>query len=86
MCPTMMDQIINSTINETLMPTRAEIEAQRGIVRDEQGRIIRSPKWIKERIAHLTAKEEDLQRRLKNVKAEIKYRTLELKEGKEVED
>lgn len=62
------------------MPTRAEIEAERGIVRDEQGRIIRPKPWIKERIKTLESKEEDLQRRLKNVRAEIKYRTLELKD------
>jgi hypothetical protein len=62
------------------MPTRAEIEAKRGIVRDEQGRIIRSKEWIAERIEMLKAKEADLQTRIKNIKAEIKYRTLELKD------
>jgi hypothetical protein len=69
------------------MPTRAEIEARRGIVRDEQGRIIRSPQWIKERIKFLEAKEEDLKNRLKNIRAEIKYRALELSDKKkEVEE
>ena len=68
------------------MPTRAEIEARRGIVRDSEGRIIRSKGWVKERIKLLELKEEDLQRRLKNIRAEIKYRTLELKDKKEVEE
>ncbi len=67
------------------MPTRAEIEAKRGIVRDEQGRIIRSKAWLEERIALLETKEEDVQRRLKNIRAEIKYRTLELKDRGEEE-
>ena len=71
------------------LPTnaRAEIESRRGIVRDEQGRIIRSPEWIRERIKLLKLKDEDLQRRLKNVRDEIKYRTLELRDmGKGVEE
>lgn len=53
-------------------PQRAEIEARRGIVRDSEGRIIRSKAWKKERIVHLTAKLEDFATRTKNAKAEIK--------------
>jgi hypothetical protein len=62
------------------MSTREEVEAKRGIVRDEQGRIIRSKEWLVERIEMLKVKEADLQARIKNIKAEIKYRTLELKD------
>ena len=68
------------------MQTRAEIEAKRGITRDEQGQIVRSDEWVKERIKALKTKEEDLQNRIKNIKAEIEYRTLELKDKKEVEE
>lgn len=59
--------------------TRAEIEAQRGIVRDENGHILRSKEWLKERIAFLAVRLEDLETRKKNVKAEIKQRQEELK-------
>lgn len=62
------------------MPKREEIEAKRGIVRDEQGRIIRSKEWLEARIAWLQAKEAGLQNRIKNIKAEIKQRTAEMKE------
>lgn len=51
---------------------RAEIEAQRGITRDEDGKIVRTPAWRKERIAHLEAKIEDFKTRTKNAQAEIK--------------
>lgn len=51
---------------------RAEIEARRGIVRDEDGKILRTPAWRKERIAHLEAKIEDFKTRTKNANAEIK--------------
>lgn len=51
---------------------RAKIEAERGIVRDEQGKIIRSKEWKKERIAYLESKLEDYKTRTKNAKAEIK--------------
>ena len=60
------------------MPTRAEIEARRGIVRDKEGKIVRSKAWTKERSELLKAKEVDLQNRIKNIKAEIKSRTQEL--------
>jgi len=69
------------------MPTREEIEAKRGIVRDEQGRIIRSTEWIKERVQFLKTKKEDISKRLKNIEAEIKYRELELSDkGEGVEE
>jgi hypothetical protein len=60
------------------MSTREEIEARRGIVRDKDGKILRSKQWLKERIKLLQAKEADLQNRIKNIKAEIKSRTQEL--------
>jgi hypothetical protein len=58
---------------------RAEIEAKRGIKRDEKGRIIRSKKWLKERIIFLQSKVEDFKRRTKNAQEEIKQREEELK-------
>lgn len=64
------------------MQPRAEIEARRGIVRDEQGRIIRSKEWLKERITSLEAKKEDLKSRIKNIDAELKQRAAELKGNK----
>lgn len=64
------------------MSTRAEIEAKRGIIRDEAGRIIRPKEWLKARIKQLETKKEDLKTRIKNIDAEIKQRTNELS-GKE---
>jgi hypothetical protein len=72
---------IIKTINEQTMSTRAEVEARRGIVRDEQGRIIRSKVWLKERIKHLEAKKGDMKTRIKNIDAELKQRSAELKEA-----
>lgn len=54
---------------------RAAQEAARGIVRDEDGKIIRSEEWKRQRIAHLNLKLEQLAKRVKNVKAEIKELT-----------
>lgn len=51
---------------------RAEIEARRGIVRDEAGKIVRSKEWKIDRVAHLKAKIDDFAQRTKNAKAEIK--------------
>jgi len=51
---------------------RAEIEARRGIVRDEAGKIIRSKEWKKSRIVFLESKIADFAQRTKNAKAEIK--------------
>lgn len=51
---------------------RASIEAKRGIVRDEDGKIIRTPEWRKDRIAHLEAKIEDFKTRTENAQKEIK--------------
>ncbi|HKQ06126.1 MAG TPA: hypothetical protein VJ464_13405 [Blastocatellia bacterium] len=61
------------------MPTRKETEARRGIVRDEDGKIVRSKEWLEQRIEVLKAKKTDLQNRIKNIEVEIKARTLELK-------
>lgn len=58
--------------------TRAEIEAKRGIVRDENGKIIRSKKWIKDRVDLLKFKRSDCVTRIANIDAEIKSRTKEL--------
>ncbi len=60
-------------------PKRAEIEARRGIVRDESGAIVRSKAWKKERIVFLEKKIEDFASRTKNAKAEIKQLESELK-------
>jgi len=51
---------------------RAEIELKRGIVRDENGKIIRSEEWKKERKEALTHKLELLSERVKSVKKELK--------------
>lgn len=61
--------------------TRAEIEARRGIVRDENGHIIRSKEWLKDRIKHLEARNADFEQRMKNVKVEIAERKAELKKA-----
>lgn len=57
---------------------RAEIEARRGIKRDEQGRIIRSKKWLKERVPFLQSRVEDYKQRIKNAQEEIKKRQEEI--------
>jgi hypothetical protein len=74
-----------STQEDTKELTRAEIEAQRGIVRDEQGRIIRSKEWVQERIVHLETKKADLANRIQNIDKELALRQQELEgeEGKE---
>lgn len=59
--------------------SRAEIEARRGIVRDDSGRIIRSKKWLKERFKYLAAKRKDCERRIINIDAEIAQRESQLK-------
>jgi hypothetical protein len=58
--------------------TRAEIEAQRGIVRDDDGRILRTKEWLEQRVAYLKERDADLDRRKKNIKVEIAQRTKEL--------
>jgi len=50
---------------------RAEIEATRGIVRDENGVIIRTREWREERAKILEAKLVDLTQRIDNVNKEI---------------
>lgn len=57
---------------------RAEIEAKRGIVRDSEGKILRSKEWRENRIAYLKGKIEDFSARVKNAKAEIKAHEKEL--------
>lgn len=59
-------------------PNRAEIEARRGITRDASGKIVRTTKWKKERVAFLKNKIEDFAVRTKNAKAEIKALEAEL--------
>lgn len=68
----------NATVALSDSSKRAEIEARRGIKRDEDGRIIRSKPWLKERVASLKAKVADLATRTKNAKAEIAAREAEL--------
>jgi len=53
-------------------PHRAEIEAKRGIIRDEDGKIVRSKAWKKERAVVLKGKISDLESRIKNAKTELK--------------
>jgi cell division protein FtsI/penicillin-binding protein 2 len=51
---------------------RAKIEAERGIVRDENGQIVLSKAQKVAKIAYLKAKIEDFANRTKNAKAMIK--------------
>lgn len=51
---------------------RAEIEALRGITRDENGQIVLSKQQKKDRIARMEGKITDFANRTKNAKAEIK--------------
>jgi len=53
------------------MTKRADIEAKRGIFRNEEGKIIRSKEWKLERIAYLKTKKADLLNRIKNIDSEI---------------
>jgi len=57
---------------------RKKIEARRGIVRDESGKIIRSKDWLTTRIEWLQNKRADMKNRIKNIDAETKQRTDEL--------
>ena len=50
---------------------RSDIEAKRGLVRDEQGRIVRSEEWKAQRIDALLAKRSDLLNRLENVASHL---------------
>lgn len=50
---------------------RVKIEAERGIVRDAEGRIIRSKKWKKDRVKFLKDRLEDIDNRRNNILAEI---------------
>jgi hypothetical protein len=51
---------------------RSEIEAKRGISRDEDGKIVFTAAQKKARIAHFEAKIADMKVRTKNALAEIK--------------
>lgn len=62
----------NATVLRNDPATRAEIEAQRGITRDENGKIVFTPEQIEARIAHFEEKVETFATRTKNAKAEIK--------------
>jgi hypothetical protein len=59
---------------------RKEVEARRGIERDENGHIVRSKEWLEARLEWLDAKEADLNQRIKNIKVEREQRTNELNE------
>ncbi|HEY8190915.1 MAG TPA: hypothetical protein VIG74_00720 [Alphaproteobacteria bacterium] len=61
----------DATIARSDPEKRAEIEAARGIVRDGEGRIIRSKEWKKERAAYLGEKKKDMQNRISNIDAEV---------------
>ena len=66
-------------MEKTPQEIRAEIEARRGIVRDEAGRIIRTKEWRKERIKFLKAKIVDFAQRTENAKVEIEEHEKALK-------
>ena len=68
----------NATVFFQSKEERAERGAQRGIVRDATGKIIRSTEWIKTRIAQLESKKADYKARMKNIDAELKERKAEL--------
>jgi hypothetical protein len=61
---------VNATGVDTV--ERAKIEAERGIVRNENGEIVWTPAQAKEKIAYFEAKLEDNLNRAKNIKARIK--------------
>jgi hypothetical protein len=67
------------TVATPVDPNRAEIEARRGIVRDDEGRIVRTKAWKKDRIEHLKDKIEDYAVRTKNAKTELKALEAEVK-------
>lgn len=60
------------TVSRNDPSTRAEIEARRGITRDENGKIVFTPEQIEARIAMFEEKIETFAIRTKNAKAEIK--------------
>lgn len=62
----------NAMVSRNDPATRASIEAKRGIVRDDEGKIVFTPAQKKARIAHFKAKLTDLDMRKKNILAEIK--------------
>lgn len=72
----------DATVSRQSPDERAKIEKARGIVRDEDGRIVRSKKWLEARIALLKDKRKDFAQRLENVDEEISLRSKELKSAK----
>lgn len=72
----------DTKVSRTPENMRAGIEAKRGIVRDGEGRIVRSKAWLKARIETLETKLVDAKLREKNIKAEIKERTAQMKSAK----
>lgn len=62
----------NVKVNLSNPADRARIEAERGIVRDSEGRIVFTPAQKKARIAHFKGKIADFKNRIKNAEAEIK--------------
>tara|TARA_R100001086_G_C11848145_1_gene260669 strand:+ start:11985 stop:12209 length:225 start_codon:yes stop_codon:yes gene_type:complete len=62
--------------------TRAEIEAKRGIVRDEKGRIIRDKAFHKAKIETLKQRIEDCDRRKAKAKELIEYHRGQIKAGR----
>ena len=67
------------TVRNEAPDARAAIEAKRGIVRDAQGQIIRSPDWKRERIAFLKSKVELYETRIKHATAKIKQLQADLR-------
>lgn len=72
-----MDEIIELTTapeQYTARPmslSRAEIEARRGIIRDKEGKIIRSDEWKLQRKNILVKKYIDYATRMKNIEEEL---------------
>ena len=62
----------SSTLTSEQLKSRIEREAQRGRVRDENGKIVFSKEQLEERIAHFQAKKEDYKKRQAKIEVEIK--------------
>ena len=69
-----MDAIANEQDREF----RLKVESQRGIQRDENGKIIRTKEWLESHIEYLTQSIEENKIRILNAKAEIKERKKQL--------
>lgn len=55
-------------MNEAGRVLRAEVESKRGIIRDRDGKIIRTEEWLRKRIKFLEEKKKIIEERLKIAK------------------